>query len=166
MSPEATYWITRLHLTAHPEGGYFRQTYYSPDIISAAALPDRYQANRAVATAIYFLVAAPQVSKFHRLRSDELWLYHAGYPLTISAITPEGGLRQFILGLDLDNGAVPQVCISQGWWFGAAVNDPQGYTLVSCIVAPGFDFADFELADRAQLVSAYPQHHTMIHRLT
>lgn len=166
MEYNAQTWITRLGLTPHPEGGYFRETYRSAQIIAKTALPERYHANRTTATSIYFLLAAPQVSKLHRLRSDELWFYHVGSPLTIVLITPDGMLSQYVLGLDLDKHETLHVCIPQGSWLGAYGQQEHAYTLVSCVVAPGFEFEDFELAQRDQLITMYPQYHDVITMLT
>jgi predicted cupin superfamily sugar epimerase len=169
---EARDWITRLHLTPHPEGGYFSEVYRSSDSIARAGLPARYPADRISATSIYFLLEAGDVSKFHRLLSDEIWCYHAGSPLTIYALEPGGTLRTFVLGICLDNHERPQVYIPHGTWFGARVNpaapDEQAcaYTLVSCLVAPGFEFDDFELASYEQLAGEYPQHQQLIEQLT
>lgn len=166
MEKNAAYWINRLGLSPHPEGGYFRETYRSPLLLTHAHLPERYGSDRACATAIYFLLEGGQVSKFHRLRSDELWFHHAGSSLTLSLIEPDGAARQFALGQDIDNGEQPQLLLPRNRWFGASVNRENSYTLVSCVVAPGFDFEDFELATRDHLLSMYPQHQTTIEHLT
>ena len=163
---EAEDWIARLGLQSHPEGGYFRETYRSADTLRQELLPPRYSSDRVCATAIYFLLKSGQVSKFHRLRSDELWCYHAGSPLTLHVIAHDGTLQTFALGTHLDNGEVPQVYIPQGVWFGATVALDHSYTLVSCLVAPGFEFEDFTLATYDQLVHMYPQHQVLIEQLT
>jgi predicted cupin superfamily sugar epimerase len=164
MEKNAAYWIRRLGLIPHPEGGYFRETYRCPEVIEHAHLSK--PSDRACATAIYFLLQGDQVSKFHRLRSDELWCYHAGSPLTLHVIDPDGTAQQFFLGQDLDKSEYPQLVIQKDRWFGANVTQKTSYTLVSCIVAPGFDFEDFELATREQLLSIYPQHQEIITLLT
>ena len=154
-------WIARLRLTPHPEGGYFRETYRAADAIPAAALPPRYGAPRCVATAIHFLLTARQVSRLHRLKSDELWFFHAGQPLTVHVLAPTGKLTETTLGRD-----TLQVVAPAGCWFGASVAARRGFSLVSCVVAPGFEFADFELAGRAALLRQFPQHRRLITRLT
>lgn len=166
MEKNAAYWISRLELIPHPEGGYFRETYRCPEVIEHAHLSNRYSSDRACATAIYFLLNGNQVSKFHRLRSDELWCYHAGSPLTLHVIDPDGPARQFLLGQDIDSDQHPQVLIEHGQWFGAKVIQETSYTLVSCIVTPGFDFEDFELATRDYLLAIYPQHQEIVELLT
>jgi predicted cupin superfamily sugar epimerase len=164
MEKNAAYWISRLELTPHPEGGYFRETYRCLEVMKHAHLSE--SSDRACATAIYFLLNGNQVSKFHRLRSDELWCYHAGSPLTLHVIEPDGTAQQFFLGQDIDKSEYPQLIIQKNRWFGANVTQKNSYTLVSCIVAPGFDFEDFELATREQLLTIYPQHQEIIEQLT
>lgn len=163
---EAHDWITHFHLAPHPEGGYFQQTYRSPDILARSGLPSRYDSERVSATAIYFLLESGDVSKFHRLRSDEVWCYHAGSPLMLYVLQSDGSLQTSILGIDLDKQECPQVVIPHGVWFGARVIEPASYTLMSCLVSPGFEYEDFELADRGQLLREYPQHKTLIEQLT
>jgi predicted cupin superfamily sugar epimerase len=166
MTKNAAYWINRLNLIPHPEGGYFQETYRCPETIKHTHLSEHYSSDRACATAIYFLLEGAQVSKFHRLRSDELWCYHAGSPLTLHVITPDGAARQLLLGQELENDQRPQVLIEHGQWFGARIIQDASYTLVSCIVTPGFDFGDFELATCEQLLSVHPQHQALIELLT
>ncbi len=167
MKKKAEYWIKKLRLTPlDPEGGYFRETYCSQEIIHKESLPDRYPAERVFSTAIYFLLAGEQVSKFHRLRSDEVWFYHAGSSLTVYIIERDGTLRQLRVGPDIDSGGQPQVFIPHGVWFGAKVDQENSYTLVGCAVAPGFVFEDFELANRKHLITDYPQHREIIELLT
>jgi predicted cupin superfamily sugar epimerase len=163
---DAAFWIERLHLRPHPEGGYFRETYRSTDTLRQASLPSRYSSDHVCATAIYFLLRSGQVSKFHRLCSGELWCYHAGSPLSLYTIAADSTLNTYVLGTHIDNGEALQILIPQGVWFGATVIHEHSYTLVSCLVAPGFEFEDFELATYEQLVRVYPQHQAIINRLT
>ena len=157
----AAHWIATLGLQPHPEGGYYREIYRAADAIPATGLPPRYGVPRRVATAIHFLLKARQVSRLHRLKSDELWFFHAGQPLTVHVIDPAGGLTETVLG-----GAGLQTVVPAGCWFGASVAAKRGFSLVSCVVAPGFEFADFELADRAALLRQFPQDRRLITRLT
>jgi len=163
---KAEYWIEKLGLHNHPEGGYFKETYRSHEKIPQHDLPELYQGDRNFSTAIYFLLKEYEFSAFHRLKGDELWHYHAGDPLEIFEIKPDGHLDKYYLGHDLEAGEQPQVTIFKNHWFAARVNNPKGYTLMSCTMTPGFEFADFELAERASLVAAYPQHKALIERLT
>lgn len=164
--PTAQFWIAHLDLQPHPEGGYFREIYRSAEQIPATGLPARYAGPRACSTAIYFLLEGRQVSRLHRLASDESWHFYAGSALTVHLIDPAGQYRACQLGSAPERGEAFYVVIPAGCWFGATVNAPAAYTLVGCTVAPGFDFADFELGRRADLLARYPQHAGLIERLT
>ena len=148
-------WIESLRLAKHPEGGYYRETYRS---LTTVELP-AFAGARAVSTAIYFLLPADEVSALHRIRSDELWHVYAGQPLTIHVLTADGQYSTVALGPEN-----PQALVAAGRWFGATVENE--FALVGCTVAPGFDFRDFEMADRMTLLAAYPQHRRVIERLT
>lgn len=164
----AQYWIEQLQLQQHPEGGFYKETYRAAERIPQSGLPARFPADRTHATAIYFLLRAQDRSLFHRIKSDELWHYHAGSSLTIYVLQ-DGQCREYLLGSDIENGQSLQIVVPAGCWFGARVNpEPsgQGYVLSGCTVAPGFDFADFELADRAVLLKDFPHHHAIIEQLT
>lgn len=165
MSKSAEYWIEQLNLQAHPEGGYFNETYRSKDRLHESKLPDRYNTSRVFGTSIYFLLTTESVSNFHRLASDEIWHYHQGGSALIYMISKDGELSSSRIGNDLEAGESLQVIIPRGTWFAAEVVRGD-YTLVGCTVAPGFEFEDFELADRSGLSSAYPQHQTLISRFT
>ena len=102
---------------------------------------------------------------FHRIKSDELWHYHAGSSLSIYVLE-SNGLTIFKLGPHLEQDESLQVMVPAGCWFGAKVNDPNSYTLSGCTVAPGFDFNDFELANRETLLKTFPAHHRIIEQLT
>jgi predicted cupin superfamily sugar epimerase len=165
--------IEALQLTPHPEGGYYRQTYRAAGQIPAAALPSAYGGARAYATAIYFLLAGEDFSAFHRIRSDELWHFYCGSSLEISVIHPDGRYERIRLGSDLAAGEVFQAVVPGGCWFGACLVNPgserhgkRAYALVGCTVAPGFEFADFELADRQRLTEMYPMYRAIIRQLT
>jgi len=162
----ARYWIDKLQLAPHPEGGYYRQTYSSQLTIPRDALPPGFAGPRAASTAIYFLIEDENFSAFHRLRSDELWHFYAGSSLLVHGIDPTGAYSKNLLGKDPDAGEVFQAVVPAGNWFASHVADWKSWALVGCTVAPGFDFADFELAKRDQLSSTYPQHKEIIHRLT
>jgi hypothetical protein len=165
MTDTAGYWIDVLGLVAHPEGGYFRETYRAQDVIAAEALPARFGGPRPASTAIYFLLRGSQHSALHRLRADEVWHHYAGSSLTLHQIRSDGRLTEVCLGRP-GTGGVPQVAVPAGCWFGATVDDPRSYALVGCTVSPGFTMEDFELGNRAALVAQYPQHEALIARLT
>lgn len=158
--------IKQLGLTPHPEGGYFKETYRSREAIAPAALPNRFEGPRNLGTAIYFLLKSSDVSCFHRIKADEMWYFHYGSPLTIHLLQANGFYRTMRLGLGFEKGQQPQVLVPQGVWFGATVDAADSFTLSSCTTFPGFDFADFELAGRSQLLQAYPQHADIIKKLT
>lgn len=159
-------WIDHLDLTAHPEGGYYRETYRTSEWIPADALPDRFEGQRDVAALIYFLLPADAVSALHRIQQDEVWHFYAGDPLTLHQIAPDGSYTTSTLGHDVETGHDLHTVVPAGTWFGAIVRSDDGYSLVGCTTAPAFDFADFELADRAALTDAFPQHGSLIRRLT
>lgn len=156
-------WIKKLDLTAHPEGGWYRESYRSKEQISKEALPERFQSSRNFSTAIYYLLEKGDFSAFHRIKSDEIWHFYDGDSLEIIEITPQGTLTRHCLGLTQNSNCYPQLVIPSGSWFAA---HPLGeYTLVGCTVSPGFDFADFELASKTQLLSLFPGHKSIIDRL-
>ncbi|TAE47679.1 MAG: cupin domain-containing protein [Bacteroidetes bacterium] len=162
----AEYWIARLGMTRHPEGGWFSETYRSAGEIPADALPARYGTARSFSTAIYFLIEGHDFSAFHRISSDEGWHFYAGSRVTLYQISPEGQFSETHLGPDPESGEQFQTVVPAQHWFGARVQDPQSYALVGCTVAPGFDFADFELATRPDLLAAFPQHAAWVEALT
>ena len=159
-------WIAALDLAPHPEGGYFRETYRSSGRIDASHLPPRFGGARCFSTAIYFLLEGTQRSLLHRIKSDEVWHFYDGASHTLFLILPGGDPREVVMGRDAGRGEVPQAMVPAGSWYGAVVNDPESYALVGGTVAPGFDFDDFELAERTGLVALYPQHRALIERLT
>ncbi|PLX99860.1 MAG: hypothetical protein C0624_13100 [Desulfuromonas sp.] len=158
--------VARLELEPHPEGGWYREVYRAVESITASALPTRYSGERVFATSIYFLLTSESFSSLHRIASDEQWHYHLGSPLTVHQITPCGDYQPLLLGPDLVQGHRFQAVVPHDNWFGATVEEPGGYALVGCTVSPGFDFADFELANRSQLLKQFPQHAELIKRLT
>lgn len=160
------YWIKKLNLLEHPEGGYFKEVYRSDGIISKNCLPDKYKDQRNYATSIYFLLGHGDISAFHRLTSDELWYYHSGESLSIYIIDQKGELSIKKLGFHIEEGEKLQIVIPAGSVFGAKVNSNENYTLMGCVVAPGFDFNDFELMERKNLLDMFPQHENIIKMLT
>lgn len=157
---EAQNWIDHLQMEAHPEGGFYSPSYRSDQEMEVPA------GVRPLYTSIYFLLRSGDVSHFHRLQSDEIWYYHGGSPLTVHMITPEGIYREVALGLDVTNGEVPQFCVPKHTIFGSSVQEPDSFSLVGCMVSPGFDFKDFELFDRAELLAHYPVHEEIIRKMT
>lgn len=160
----AQHWIETLGLRPHPEGGFFRETYRASGEIGRCCLPAGTSGARAFSTAIYFLLPGGQVSVFHRIRSDEMWHFYRGDTLTVHVIDADGSYEARKLGPE--PGAGFQTVVPAGAWFGASVDDPGSWSLAGCTVAPGFDFADFEMASREELQQRHPQHSAVIERLT
>ena len=158
--------IRALNLQPHPEGGWYRETYRTKEAIAPGDLPERYAGPRSFATAIYFLLTSATFSALHRLKSDEQWHFYSGSPLCLHVIHNDGRYAPVTLGANLAQGESSQAVVPHGCWFGATIDTPDSYALVGCSVAPGFDFSDFEIADRASLIRVFPQHATLIARLT
>lgn len=162
----AKFWVEHLGLQPHLEGGFYRQTYVSSELIAQPHLPPRFSGPRAFSTAIYFLLEHPDFSAFHRLKSDEVWHFYTGAPLTLWLISPQGALSSLSLGPDPSKGHRFQATVPAGCWLAASLDTPGSYALVGCTMAPGFEFADLELAQRGALVQQFPQHRPLIERLT
>lgn len=150
------FWVEHLGLEKHPEGGYYRETYRS----------EKTYEGRNLATSIYYLLPGNKVSRFHRLRFDEIWYFHKGAPLKVYFLRPKEGLVQYTLGLNPQLGQQLSLLVPGGTIFGGEVADKDAYALVSCHMAPGFDFEDFELLSSRQLLEQFPNYQTLIHKLT
>ncbi|MFO0677518.1 MAG: cupin domain-containing protein [Polyangiaceae bacterium] len=161
MSDDARALVRRFGLAPHPEGGFFKETFRSA---ARFALPG-YPGERAASTAIHFLLEADTFSAFHRVRSDEVWHHYAGDPLELHTIDDDGHAALVVLGPDFEDGQVPQAVVPRGVWQAAA---PRGsrYAFVGCTVAPGFDFADFEMPPRTTLLALFPRHTDLLTRFT
>lgn len=157
--------ISQFDLQAHPEGGYFRETYRGGERVVRAGTGTE----RSASTAIYYLLAADAYSAWHRIRSDEVWHFYAGDPLDVHVLDGQGVLATHRLGNALEHaGTVFQAVVPAGCWFAAEQVEsagPHGYAFVGCTVAPGFEFSDFELADPRNLAAEYPAHRALIRRL-
>lgn len=162
----ASYYIEKLGLTKHVEGGAFKETYRSQLLIPKHVLPSSFNGDRNAATQIYFLLEHGQFSAFHKIASDEGWHFYDGQPLTVYEIEPSGNLITHKLGRGLEAGETFQCVIKAGSWFGSRCEVENGFSLVGCSVSPGFDFADFELANRAALSTQFPQHQQLIAEMT
>jgi len=152
-------WIRGLELQPHPEGGWFRETYRSAETIETS------RGTRAVSTAILYLLERGDFSALHRIRSDEMWHHQAGGALEIVELRDSGAIVHR-LGPDLDSGEQLQVVVPAGAWFGARPAKGVDFVLAACTVAPGFDFADFEMGERETLRAAYPRAAVWIDDLT
>lgn len=156
------FFISKLGLTPHPEGGYYKESFQSAEMTSDQELTVNFEGKRKLYTSIYFLLTSNDISHFHRLKSDELWYYHAGSPLTIHMIEENGNYKEIKLGLNMEKGEVPQALVPKNTIFGSSVMDKDTFTLVGCMVSPGFEFSDFELFTQQELLSKYPQHKEVI----
>lgn len=164
MHTKAGKYIKQLGLTKHPEGGYFKEVYRSGELILPQHLPNRYKSSRNFSTSIYFLLEGKQYSAFHLLQSDELWHFYDGCPVLIYIIDKKGILELQKLGKEKDCSF--QISIKKNSWFAAELSNKKSFSLFGCTVAPGFDFDDFKLGKRERLNEKFPQHKTLIERLT
>jgi predicted cupin superfamily sugar epimerase len=162
----ADYWIRALRLQKHPEGGHFREVYRASESIPRSGLPARFAGGRSFSTAIFFILSAGEFSAFHRLQADEIWHYHCGVSLAVHEITPGGELKEHRLGPHPEKGDSFLAVVCAGSWIAASLQRGSGYVLAGCTVAPGFEFADFELARRQELIRLYPAHKRLIEKWT
>jgi len=163
---DAAYWIQKLGLEPHPEGGHYRQTYCADLVLAKEALPPQFTGARLASTAIYFLLQKTDFSAFHRLRSDELWHFYVGGSLLVHVIEADGRYSRIQLGSDPESGEALQAIVKARCWFASHLKNENSFALVGCTVAPGFDFEDFELAKRQELEQRYPQHRGVIAKCT
>ncbi|MEO6000695.1 MAG: cupin domain-containing protein [Chitinophagaceae bacterium] len=167
MVPSANHWVEKLRLTRHPEGGSFNEIYRSDIKLQKKILPVAFNGERNLSTSIYFLLEQGQFSAFHRIASDEQWHFYYGGTLLVFEIQTDGALIEHNLGNDpLNANNNFQCMIKAGSWFGSRPADDTAYSLAGCTVAPGFDFADFELANREDLIKQFPQHNDLITALS
>jgi len=148
------------------EGGYFRETYRSPLRFMPHALPPEYGHERSASTAIYYLLTPDSFSAIHRVKSDEVFHFYAGDAVEMLQLSPDGDARILYLGNDLAPGREPQLVVPAGVWQGCRLVPGGRWALLGCTVAPGFEYADFELADRAELLRDYPDQPDLITALT
>ena len=161
MHPEATAIIERLALMPHPEGGFYRETFRA--LMTVEGTP--HGSPRTASTAIYFLLPSGTFSAWHRVASDEAWHFYDGDPLELHTLDDNNIHTVVTLGRDLAADQRPQHVVPAGVWQAAR---PRGerFTLCGCTVAPGFDFADFEMPSRARLLELLPAHHDLVVALT
>lgn len=161
---KAQYLKERLDLSELPgEGGYYKETYRSDKTI---ILPSETDGERSISTSIYYLLDGTQFSAFHRLKSDEIWHFYIGSSITLYIINKMENLSEVKLGSNIEKGELFQIQVRAESWFAATVNDTSSYALIGCTVSPGFDYLDFELGDRKKLIERYPQHRSIIEKLT
>ena len=158
--------IKKLNLTPHPEGGYFKEIKRSNENIPCESLPERYKGERSFYTTIYYMLVGKNKSHFHKVNSDETWYFHTGSSVTIHMLSETNGYSKVILGNNVLENEHPQFTVPQGVWFGAELNDKNSFGLFSCNVAPGFEYADFELGKREHLIKLFTDHEKIIDELT
>jgi predicted cupin superfamily sugar epimerase len=158
--------IRALALQPHPvEGGFFRETYRTAATLPASAIPT-HAGPRSVSTAIYYLLKPGHVSELHVLPGDEVFHFYLGSPVRMLQLWPDGTGKEVVLGSDIAAGQVPQLVVPGGVWQGTRLVGESGFALLGCTVAPGFDYADYRGATRAELVAKWPAFADEIARLT
>lgn len=158
--------VAHFKMSPHPEGGFYKEIYRSSDIIAQSALPAGYTGDRVFSTSIIFLLRQGEYSHLHRIQQDEIWHFHLGGPLRLVSLSPEAHQHETLLGTDFTQGQHVQSVVPGGYWFGATPAPGVDFTLVGCTVAPGFDFADFEMGDRQWLEQTFPTALQMIREFT
>lgn len=158
--------IDHFELIPHPEGGFYKEVYRSEGIIPKNSIPEKFSGDRSYCTSIYFLLTSDNFSAFHRIKQDEIWHYYEGAPLFVHVIDENGKYHKFELGEDYKNGQVRQLVVPANLWFASSVKDENSHSFVGCTVAPGFDFEDFEMADRMELIKEFPSFKSEITALT
>lgn len=147
--------IKKFDLLPHPEGGFYKETYRSSEIFN----------ERNLTTCIYFLLPSGHKSHFHRIKSDEHWFFHAGSPLIVHTLD-EKGHTENIIGNDLTSGFEPYFMVPKNTIFGSTVSEENSFSFVSCVVSPGFDFQDFELLQKQELIEDFPNNKEIINYLS
>lgn len=158
--------IKVLDLKKHPEGGYYKETYRSKGFINSDSLDENYSGNRNYSTCIYFLLTSEQFSAFHKINQDEIWHFHKGSTIELHTISDNGIHQKHFIGNDILNNEEPQLIVPGNYWFAAKIVKSNSYALVSCTVAPGFDFSDFILPTRSELLAQFPEHKELITQFT
>lgn len=159
--------IDKFNLKKHVEGGYFSEYYRSEKEITI--IIDEKKEKRNYSTAIYFLLKGCDFSSWHKLTSDEIWLFHTGSPLTINILNKdnENTLTQIKLGNPLEDASYqPSVVIKANQWFAASIDNKNSFSFLSCTVSPGFDFKDFYLSKEDDLLNEFPQYKDIIQKYT
>jgi predicted cupin superfamily sugar epimerase len=160
----AEYWIQHLSLLPHPEGGFYKEIFRSNLEILNESLPYGFKGARRLCTSIYYLLRAGEISRLHRLKADELWYYHIGSSIKIYMIDQEGHKQVRFLGPKIEKAEQLQIVIPAGTIFGAELTNTDSYSLFGCLVSPGFEFEDFELFKKEDLLQAYPKHSDIIEK--
>jgi len=156
--------IKQLELKPHPEGGFYKEIYRSENFIEPTCLHNKFKGKRRFSTSIYYLLREGDFSAFHRITSDELWHHYAGGDITLHLLDQQKGYQTKILGDEIMGNGSYQVIIPANVWFAAQLTTQNSFSLAGCTVSPGFDFDDFELADKDQLLQQFPQYANVISR--
>ena len=158
--------IKILNLSTHPEGGYFKENYRSEGLINSKNLWKGAEGNRNYSTGIYFLLEKEQFSAFHKIKQDEMWHYYMGSTLLLHTIDKDGNYKTIKIGKNLEKGEFLQYVVPANTWFASELMDKKDFVLCGCTVSPGFDFKDFEMPSREELIKHYPKHAKAINSLT
>ncbi len=148
------------------EGGYFRRTYSSDEILPQPSLPRRYVTDHPFSSCIFFLVTRANFSEFHSLKSDETYHFYMGDPVELIELHPNGECTTTILGQDIMNGQKVQHTVLRGTWQASYIRPGGDWALMGCTVAPAFDLNDFSKGNWENLLRTHPKHHQIIMRLT
>ncbi len=157
--------IQSLNLQPHPEGGYYKETYRSKGHVDSDSLPQNIDGDRNYSTSIYYLLCSNDFSVFHRIKQDEVWHFYKGSSITIHMLTKTGAYKKQVVGNNISKEEQPQFVVEAGDWFAVTVNESDTYSLLGCTVSPGFDFADFELANKEEMLDQYPNYKGVINKL-
>jgi uncharacterized protein len=158
--------IKILNLEKHPEGGFYREVYRAGEEIKKENLPERFSSDCAYSTLIYYLLQNDEFSAFHRIKSDEIWHFYEGSTLNIYILQPSGQLEIKKLGNNPDKGESFFCVVPANCWFSAQLESKKGYVLGGCSVSPGFNFSDFEMADKKLLIEQFPACKDIIENLS
>ncbi len=151
--------IEKLGLKPHPEGGHYKRTHTSDEMVQTE------RGKRHAMTSIYYILLPGEISKIHKIQSDERWYYHKGSALRFYIFNEQGIVEELLLG-PIDKNGEYSICIPANTWFAAKPDIEDSYSLASCAVCPGFDFNDFELANKNTMLQQFPQHKNIIENLT
>jgi predicted cupin superfamily sugar epimerase len=159
--------IRKLGLQPHPnEGGFFAESFRSDEILTPVELPERYSSQRSFSTCIYYMLTRETFSALHRLQTDEIFHFYLGDPVSMLLLHPDGDSQILTLGHDLLAGQKPQAVVPKNVWQGSFLNEGGKCALMGTTMAPGFDFDDYEHAEKNELIEKYPNRKSLIERLT
>jgi predicted cupin superfamily sugar epimerase len=156
MKSSAEFWIEKLQLQKHPEGGWFKEVYQSAEMIQVSALPSGFSGDRSFSTSIYYLLEGGDFSAFHRIKSDELWHFYTGTSAIEIISIEEGKIKRHFLGDNPDQNQHFQIVVPKNTWFAARLINKNGFALAGCTVSPGFNFDDFEMGTE-KLIEEYTE---------